>query len=359
MLQQYGVINNTSLSVNQTRPALRHAATPTPSRTRAPARPGSASASRSTARSRGGEKRQPPQGSAPCYVKAPSLFSNTLYPLVEKGKAPNGQAARAARTRSAPSPRTRSDGLPSAAVLSVVIPTYNRAPVLARCLDALAEQDPAPGEVLVVDDGSTDDTPARDRRPAPGCAPCGVRTAAARRPRTPASKTPAATWSCSSTTTCWPRPAWSGATSPTTTPTRSREEALLGLVTWAPEIHVTRHMHWLEHGGPLFAYDEIDDPDDVTWKMLYTANVSLKREFVEPFDPELPIFEDSEMAYRLARRGLRLRYDAEARRLAPARGDAGADLGAHARGRRGRRAAARGSGPSCASRRRGCGRPAG
>jgi glycosyltransferase involved in cell wall biosynthesis len=44
-------------------------------------------------------------------------------------------------------------------VLSVVVPSYNRAPVLARCLDALAEQDPAADEVVVVDDGSTDDTP--------------------------------------------------------------------------------------------------------------------------------------------------------------------------------------------------------
>jgi GT2 family glycosyltransferase len=89
-------------------------------------------------------------------------------------------------------------------------------------------------------------------------------------------------------------------------------EALLGHVTWAPEIEVTRHMYWLEHGGPLFHFDEIDDPDDVSWKMLYTANVSLKREFVEPFDPDLAIFEDSEMAYRLHKRGLRLHYDAEA-----------------------------------------------
>jgi GT2 family glycosyltransferase len=89
-------------------------------------------------------------------------------------------------------------------------------------------------------------------------------------------------------------------------------EALLGHVTWSPEVRVTRHMHWLEHGGPLFAYDQIDDPDDVGWRMLYTANVSLKREFVEPFDVDLPIFEDSEMAYRLSKRGLRLRYDSRA-----------------------------------------------
>lgn len=46
--------------------------------------------------------------------------------------------------------------------LSVVIPTYNRLPILRKCLRALEEQDLAPPveryEVVVVDDGSTDDT---------------------------------------------------------------------------------------------------------------------------------------------------------------------------------------------------------
>ncbi|MCS7030606.1 MAG: glycosyltransferase [Gloeomargarita sp. SKYG116] len=43
--------------------------------------------------------------------------------------------------------------------LSVVIPTYNRRPILAKALYALEQQDWAgPYEVIVVDDGSTDDT---------------------------------------------------------------------------------------------------------------------------------------------------------------------------------------------------------
>ena len=89
-------------------------------------------------------------------------------------------------------------------------------------------------------------------------------------------------------------------------------EALLGHVTWAPELEITRHMRWLERGGPLFAYDLIEDPDDVPFRMLYTANVSLKRAFLEPFDTELPIYEDTELGYRLSKRGLRLRYDPQA-----------------------------------------------
>ena len=196
-------------------------------------------------------------------------------------------------------------------MLSVVIPSYNRAPVLARCLDALADQDPAPDEVVVVDDGSTDGTPAvlaerawvrAVRRPNGG-------RAAAKNSGVEAARgdvvlfldddvlaTPGLVGRHTAHHRAHPEP----------------NEALLGLVTWAPEIEVTRHMHWLEHGGPLFHYDEIADPGDVPWKMLYTANVSLKREFLEPFDEGLPIFEDSELAYRLHRRGLRLRYDRDA-----------------------------------------------
>ena len=46
-------------------------------------------------------------------------------------------------------------------LLSVVVTTYNRATILAKCLDALLHQDGDPSyEVLVVDDGSTDETPA-------------------------------------------------------------------------------------------------------------------------------------------------------------------------------------------------------
>jgi len=53
---------------------------------------------------------------------------------------------------------------------SVVIPTYNRWPILEKCLTALEEQTPSGEiegyEVVVVDDGSTDGTPARLRQEA-------------------------------------------------------------------------------------------------------------------------------------------------------------------------------------------------
>lgn len=54
--------------------------------------------------------------------------------------------------------------------LSLVVPVYNVAPYLPKCLESLAALDPGADEILVVDDGSTDDCPRildewRDRLP--------------------------------------------------------------------------------------------------------------------------------------------------------------------------------------------------
>jgi cellulose synthase/poly-beta-1,6-N-acetylglucosamine synthase-like glycosyltransferase len=43
-------------------------------------------------------------------------------------------------------------------VITVIIPAYNAAPTLSRCLSALCEQTRTPDEIIVVDDGSTDGT---------------------------------------------------------------------------------------------------------------------------------------------------------------------------------------------------------
>jgi glycosyltransferase involved in cell wall biosynthesis len=196
-------------------------------------------------------------------------------------------------------------------VLSVVVPTYNRAPVLARCLDALAAQDPAPDEVVVVDDGSTDGTRAvlAERGWVRAVHQPNGGRAAAKNAGVAAARGDVVLF-IDDDVMATPGLVHLHAEHHRARP--DEHEALLGYVTWSPEVEVTRHMYWLEHGGPLFHYDEIDDRENVTWKMLYTCNVSLKRSFLEPFDEELPIFEDSELAYRLTRRGLRLRYDPEA-----------------------------------------------
>lgn len=48
--------------------------------------------------------------------------------------------------------------MPLSAPISVIIPTYNRAPVLLRALNSVFRQDLPVAEVIVIDDGSTDET---------------------------------------------------------------------------------------------------------------------------------------------------------------------------------------------------------
>lgn len=53
--------------------------------------------------------------------------------------------------------------MPARTQLTVIVPVYNAGKDWTRVLDALAALDPAPDEILVVDDGSTDDSAALAR----------------------------------------------------------------------------------------------------------------------------------------------------------------------------------------------------
>src|SRR3954468_10826404 len=90
VLQQYGVINPTSLSLNTTRPAYDIGnSSPEPNELPRSIRLGIRESF--DCRTRGGEQRQPDPANklSPCYIKPPSLFSKKLYPLVQRGVAPN------------------------------------------------------------------------------------------------------------------------------------------------------------------------------------------------------------------------------------------------------------------------------
>ncbi|HPT07393.1 MAG TPA: glycosyltransferase family A protein [Candidatus Omnitrophota bacterium] len=93
---------------------------------------------------------------------------------------------------------------------------------------------------------------------------------------------------------------------------------VLGFVTWASSLTITPFMRWLENGGPQFHYGHLSDKSRVPWKYFYTANVSVKKEFMtlcnELFDESFPYaaFEDSELGYRLAQHGFVLIYQKDA-----------------------------------------------
>ncbi len=199
--------------------------------------------------------------------------------------------------------------------LSIVVPTRNRAAKLRRCLEALTSQSADVAvQIVVVDDGSTDATPevlAAFPSVETVSRPAGGR-AAARNPAVERAQAPLVLFvddDVVATPGLLQRHLDHHRRHP------EENEALIGLVTWAPELHITPHMLWLEDGGPLFSFNTIDDPDNVDWRHFCTANVSVKRSFLpsaHPFDEDLRRCVDIELGYRLARAGMRLRYDAEA-----------------------------------------------
>jgi glycosyltransferase involved in cell wall biosynthesis len=199
--------------------------------------------------------------------------------------------------------------------VSVVVPTRNRAAKLRRCLEALTGQESSvPVQVLVVDDGSTDATP-EVLAGFPGVEairrPPGGRSAA----RNPAVERAAAPLILFLDDDVVATPGLIQRHLDHHRRHPEENEALVGLVTWAPELRITPHMLWLEDGGPLFSFNTIDDPEDVDCRHFCTANASVKRSLLpseHPFDEDLRRCVDIELGYRLSRRGMRLRYDAQA-----------------------------------------------
>jgi glycosyltransferase involved in cell wall biosynthesis len=205
--------------------------------------------------------------------------------------------------------------------LSVVIPTYGKAGTLPLVIRALEGQTVSRErfEVVVIDDGSPDDTTARLAR-------LEKETSLRFRWMTQPNRGVSATRNRGAREAAGalllfiqddivgrpdllerhlaiharhPEPAACG----------------VGRVIWPREWEVDHFMHWLDHGGPQFRYDQVRGRSTVTFKHFYTCNVSLKRAALleHPFDEEIVYgFEDLELALRLERAGFVFHYDEEA-----------------------------------------------
>ena len=205
--------------------------------------------------------------------------------------------------------------------LSVVIPTYGKAETLPLVVRALEGQTAARDrfEVVVIDDGSPDDTTARLAE-IQKATPLRLRWMTQENRGVSATRNRGARESRGAVLLFiqddivgrpdllerhlamharHPEPTACG----------------VGRVTWPPEWPVDHFMHWLDHGGPQFRYDQVAGRSTVTFKHFYTCNVSLKRAALleHPFDEEIVYgFEDLELALRLERAGFVFHYDAEA-----------------------------------------------
>jgi len=212
---------------------------------------------------------------------------------------------------------------PSEPTISVVIPTFNRQPILARALAALARQDLAPErfEVLVVDDGSSDDTwgwlqgrdfafhcrPLRQENQGQGNARnFGVREA-----------TGELILFLGDDIFLDPNALSRHAARHDEVRSAGVRAAVLGHIRWAAELRVSSFMRWIGERGLQFGFALIEDPSNVPFNFFYTSNISVaRRELLAAglFDPRFKTYgwEDIELGYRLARRGVKIVYEPEA-----------------------------------------------
>ncbi|KPL11560.1 hypothetical protein AMJ71_00265 [candidate division TA06 bacterium SM1_40] len=207
--------------------------------------------------------------------------------------------------------------------LSVIVPTRTRSAVLRRCLKALLGQEPESlaYEVIVVDDGSTDDTCGAVHEAATGTDRAilyvrqETRGPAAARNRGLEYARGRVVLFTGDDIIASERMLSTHMSTHRSMP--DENVAVLGHVTWAPEITVTPFMAWLESGGPQFKYWAIEDQEDVPYQHFYTSNISLNKDFLDrygSFDEDFPFasYEDIELGRRLVQQGLRIVYRREA-----------------------------------------------
>jgi glycosyltransferase involved in cell wall biosynthesis len=206
--------------------------------------------------------------------------------------------------------------------LSVIIPTYNRQKMLIKCINALSNQTYPfdKYEIVVVNDGSTDHT-KQEINDLSCSIKVKVKYLEQEHKGTAAAKNLGVKNSSG-------KIIFITGDDIVVTPNLLQEHmnqhrmfpqnniAILGHVTWPPEINITPFMKWLESGGPQFAYYLIKNGTADFW-FFYSSNISVKKEFLIEnglFDEEFPhaAYEDTELGYRLKNKGLMIKYDKNA-----------------------------------------------
>jgi glycosyltransferase involved in cell wall biosynthesis len=207
--------------------------------------------------------------------------------------------------------------------LTVVIPAYNRAGILKKALDGYRIQSPSGliRELIVVDDGSTDNTEAVVEEVSKDCE-FAVRyirqsnkgPAAARNVGIREAQSQLILFTDSDIV-----PERDLVSQHVKWHSENPEDsfAVLGYVTWPREPKPTPFMKWYGEAGPLFAYRQFRNKREISYRFLYTCNLSLKAKFLRThgqFDEDFKsaAWEDIELGYRLSKAGLRLLYNPQA-----------------------------------------------
>ena len=229
-----------------------------------------------------------------------------------------GCAVRAVRFR--PDGAVRVERRPS---VSVVMPTFNRWPILERALAALAAQTYDRLDVIVVDDGSTDGTWGRlqawqrDNAGRLALKPIHQENMKPGRARNLALRhaTGDLVLFLGDDIIAEPDLVAEHAAAHVRI---GDPVGVLGFTDWDRDgVRVTPFLEMINRDGQQFSYGHFRDGEDLFFTSFYTSNISLPRDVLgeDPFHPAFTFvdWEDTELGYRLSRRGLRLVLHSAAR----------------------------------------------
>ncbi len=200
--------------------------------------------------------------------------------------------------------------------ISVVIPTYNRIELLLKSLQHLERQTFQGFEVVIVDDGSTDNTALLVENYRTG-SPLAIRFLRQQN-RGPASARNHAI-SLIDSKLClmigddiFASPTLVAKHMELHRRLPANSVAAVGLTRWSEaDQEITPFMQWLDNGGLQFNYQPLLHGERPDWRYFYTSNLSVKTEILKniPFDESYPhaAMEDMDLACRIeAKTGLEL-----------------------------------------------------
>lgn len=194
--------------------------------------------------------------------------------------------------------------------LSVIIPTHNRAEILKICLSKVLEQKGVDFEVIVVDDGSTDNTESVVRefiRKTDNLAYIKIPSSHQGVARNRGVKLATGEVIVFIGDDIFVEPEFLKKHHDKHTEHSEENIVVLGYSTWDPKLKINSYMQFLEESGWQFGYGFIRPHKMIgvadPYRFFYTSNISLKKSFFEKeqFNEDFKFYgwEDIELGYRL------------------------------------------------------------
>jgi len=209
--------------------------------------------------------------------------------------------------------------------LSVIIPTHNRADILKTCLEKVIAQQGVDFEVIVVDDGSIDNTEhivamTNDQFPMTNLRYIKQKSSHQAVARNRGVKEATGEIIVFIGDDIFVEPEFLIKHHDVHKEYPEENMAVLGFTTWDPNIEINAYMRFLEASGWQFGYKFLH-PKFIgridSYKFFYTSNISLKKSFFEKewFDEDFAFYgwEDIELGYRLwSHHDMKIYYEPQA-----------------------------------------------